>query len=56
MARELAKVYDPKAVEDRIYQNWLEKRYFHAEPDDTKEPFSVVLPPPNVTGQLHRCV
>ena len=53
MARELAKVYDPKAVEDRIYQNWLEKRYFHAEPDDTKEPFSVVLPPPNVTGQLH---
>ncbi len=49
----LAKTYDPKAFEDRIYNNWIEKKYFHAEPDSTKEPYTIVIPPPNVTGQLH---
>ncbi len=53
MAKELPKTYDPKQVEERIYKNWVEKGYFHAEPDDTKEPFTIVIPPPNVTGQLH---
>ncbi len=53
MRKELSKTYDPKSVEDRIYQNWEEKGYFHAEPDSKKEPFTIVIPPPNVTGQLH---
>lgn len=51
--RELAKQYNPADVEDRIYQGWVENNYFTAEPDDSKEPFTVVIPPPNVTGQLH---
>lgn len=50
---ELPKVYDPKAVEEKWYQFWLEKRYFHADVDSPKEPFSIVIPPPNVTGSLH---
>ena len=53
MAKELSKTYDPKAVEEKIYKEWLEGGYFHAEPDENKEPFTVVIPPPNVTGQLH---
>ncbi len=53
MAEELSKVYDPKAVEDRIYKNWVEKGYFHTKVDKDKEPFTIVIPPPNVTGQLH---
>lgn len=53
MAKELPKTYDPKQSEERIYKNWVEKGYFHAEPDDSKEPFTIVIPPPNVTGQLH---
>ncbi len=53
MAEELSKVYDPKAVEERIYNNWMEKGYFHAEVDENKKPFTIVIPPPNVTGQLH---
>ncbi len=53
MAKELSKTYDPKAVEERIYQEWVDGGYFHAEPDDSKKPFTVVIPPPNVTGQLH---
>ncbi len=53
MAKELSKVYDPKAVEERIYSNWMEKGYFHAEVDEKKKPFTIVIPPPNVTGQLH---
>ena len=53
MKRELAKTYDPKGIEDRIYQNWLDKKYFHAEVDRTKKPFTIVIPPPNITGQLH---
>ena len=53
MSKELAKTYDPKGIEDRIYQNWLDEKYFHAEVDRSKKPFTIVMPPPNVTGQLH---
>ena len=51
--KELAKTYDPKGMEDRIYKNWLEKKYFHAEVDRSKKPFTIVMPPPNITGKLH---
>ncbi len=50
---ELPKVYTPSEFEDRIYQNWCEEGYFKPDPDPKKPPFSVVIPPPNVTGQLH---
>jgi valyl-tRNA synthetase len=50
---ELAKAYDPKAVEDDLYADWVGAGLFHAEPDDDGEPFSIVIPPPNVTGSLH---
>lgn len=53
MAKELAKQYDPKEVEDRIYQKWLDGKYFHAEPNPKKKPYTIVIPPPNITGQLH---
>ena len=53
MSKELAKTYDPKGMEDRIYERWLEKKYFHAKVDPEKKPFTIVMPPPNVTGQLH---
>lgn len=53
MSKELAKNYDPSIVEDRIYQHWMEKGYFHAEVDKDKEPFTIVIPPPNITGHLH---
>jgi valyl-tRNA synthetase len=53
MAKELAKTYDPHGIEDKIYQNWLEHKYFHAEVDYNKKPFTIVIPPPNITGQLH---
>lgn len=53
MAKELAKQYDPKQVEDRIYQGWLDKNYFHAKPNPEKEPYTIVIPPPNITGHLH---
>jgi len=49
----LDKVYDPKKVEDRLYNEWMEKGYFHAEIDESKTPFTIVIPPPNITGQLH---
>ena len=51
--KELAKTYDPKAMEDRIYGEWLEKKYFHAEVDRSKKQFTIVMPPPNITGKLH---
>ncbi len=51
--KELAKTYDPKGLEDRLYKNWEEKGYFHAEVDRSKKPFTIVMPPPNITGQLH---
>ncbi len=53
MAKDLAKVYDPGEVEDRIYKFWLDGKYFHAEVDANKEPYTIVIPPPNITGQLH---
>ena len=53
MAKELDKLYDPQQVEDRIYDFWVDKRYFHAEVDETKKPYTIVIPPPNITGQLH---
>ncbi len=53
MPKELAKVYDPKQVEDRTYQFWLDGGYFHATVDRNKKPYTIVIPPPNITGQLH---
>ncbi|MDU6263505.1 MAG: valine--tRNA ligase [Anaerocolumna aminovalerica] len=53
MKKELAKTYDPKDIEDRLYKKWLDKKYFHAKVDKTKKPFTIVIPPPNITGQLH---
>ena len=53
MSKELAKTYDPSGIEDRLYQKWLDKKYFHAEVDYSKKPFTIVIPPPNITGQLH---
>ena len=53
MSKELAKTYDPKGMEDRLYKKWEEKKYFHAEVDRSKKPFTIVMPPPNITGQLH---
>jgi len=49
----IAKTYDPKQVEDRLYNEWMKKGYFHAEVDWNKTPFTIVIPPPNITGQLH---
>ena len=53
MARELSKTYDPQQVEDRIYQFWQDNGFFKAKRDPDKKPFTIVMPPPNVTGQLH---
>ena len=53
MSKELAKTYDPSGIEEKLYQKWLDKKYFHAEVDKTKKPFTIVIPPPNITGQLH---
>lgn len=53
MARELAKQYDPKNVEDRIYKMWLDGKYFHAKCEEGKPTYTIVIPPPNITGQLH---
>ncbi len=53
MIKELSKVYDPSVVEERLYNTWCEKKYFHAEVDKSKKPYTIVMPPPNITGQLH---
>ena len=53
MNKELEKTYSPQGMEDRIYEKWMEKKYFHAKADRTKKPFTIVIPPPNITGQLH---
>ncbi len=53
MSRELAKTYDPAGLEDRLYEKWMKNKYFHAEVDHDKTPFTIVIPPPNITGQLH---
>ena len=52
-AKNIAKTYDPASFEDRIYNTWVEKKYFHAKVNPDKKPFTIVIPPPNVTGQLH---
>ena len=51
--KELEKNYNPADIEDRLYEKWQEKKYFHAEVDRSKKPFTIVMPPPNITGQLH---
>ncbi len=53
MEQQLGKLYDPKAVEDKVYKNWLDKKYFNAKADPDKKPYTIVIPPPNITGQLH---
>ncbi|MDE5754696.1 MAG: valine--tRNA ligase, partial [Oscillospiraceae bacterium] len=53
MLKELAKNYNPSEFEERIYQNWMEKGCFHAQIDENKKPYTIVIPPPNITGQLH---
>ncbi len=53
MKIELAKTYDPKGIEERLYKKWMDRGYFHAEVNPDKKPFTIVMPPPNVTGQLH---
>ena len=53
MGRNLAKTYDPKSFEDRIYEMWEEHGSFNAEVDRDKKPYCIVMPPPNITGQLH---
>ncbi|MCM1102342.1 MAG: valine--tRNA ligase [Clostridium sp.] len=53
MSKEMAKTYDPKGIEERLYQKWVDNKYFHAEVDRDRKPFTIVIPPPNITGQLH---
>ena len=53
MSKELEKQYNPKNVEDRIYKDWLSKKYFHAKREEGKKTYTIVIPPPNITGQLH---
>ena len=53
MSKELAKTYDPKAIEEKLYEKWCENKYFHAEVDRSRKPFTTVMPPPNITGKLH---
>ena len=53
MSKELAKTYNPKEIEEKLYEKWCENKYFHAEVDRSKKPFTTVMPPPNITGKLH---
>ncbi|MDR1563508.1 MAG: valine--tRNA ligase [Oscillospiraceae bacterium] len=53
MPEEIAKAYEPQEVEDKIYEFWQQNRWFHAVPDSSKKPYTIVIPPPNITGQLH---
>ena len=53
MSKELEKNYNPSEIEERLYQKWLDKKYFHAEVNRDKKPFTIVMPPPNITGKLH---
>ena len=53
MSKELAKTYNPKEIEQKLYDRWCENKYFHAEVDRSKKPFTTVMPPPNITGKLH---
>ena len=51
--KNISTTYDPKEFEDRIYKTWEEKKYFTPKVDKSKKPFTIVMPPPNITGQLH---
>lgn len=53
MSKELAKTYNPKEIEEKLYERWCENKYFHAEADRSRKPFTTVMPPPNITGKLH---
>lgn len=53
MSKELEKTYDPKVIEEKLYEKWCENKYFHAEVDRSRKPFTTVMPPPNITGKLH---
>ncbi len=53
VSKELAKTYNPKEIEDKTYEKWCENKYFHAEIDRSRKPFTTVMPPPNITGKLH---
>lgn len=53
MSKELEKTYNPNEIETRLYEKWINKRYFHAKVDKNKKPFTIVIPPPNITGKLH---
>ncbi len=53
MKKELAKTYNPKEIEEKLYEKWCENKYFHAEVDESRKPFTTVMPPPNITGKLH---
>ena len=53
MSKQLEKTYSPKEIEPKLYKRWCDKKYFHPEPDRSKKPFTIVMPPPNITGKLH---
>mgnify|MGYP000736078358 CR=1 FL=1 len=53
MSKNLEKTYNPKEIEAKLYEKWCEEKYFHAEVDRSKKPFTTVMPPPNITGKLH---
>ena len=53
MSKQLEKTYNPKEIESKLYERWMKKKYFHAEVDRSKKPFTIVMPPPNITGKLH---
>ncbi len=53
MSKQLEKTYNPKEIESKLYEKWCEKKYFHAEVDRSRKPFTIVMPPPNITGKLH---
>ena len=53
MSKNLETTYNPKAIESKLYDKWCENRYFHAEVDRDRKPFTIVMPPPNITGKLH---
>ena len=53
MSKELEKTYNPAEIEERLYEKWINKKYFHAEVNKNKKPFTIVIPPPNITGKLH---
>ena len=54
MSKELAKTYAPKAIEEKLYERWCENKYFHAEVDRSRKPFTTVMPPPNITGKRQK--